>query len=47
MFEPPEMMRSLERSFRVRHPSSLNAPTSPVWSQPPFRVRALASGSFQ
>ena len=43
MLLPPLMIRSLERSFSVRKPSSSKAPTSPVCSQPPRKVAALAS----
>ncbi len=44
MFEPPEMIRSFERSFSVKNPSGSITPTSPVRSQPSFSAAALASG---
>ena len=47
MFEPPEMIMSFERSRMVRKPSASMLPTSPVCSQPPRSVFAVASGFCQ
>src|SRR6202011_754655 len=47
MLLPPEMIMSFERSRSVRKPSSSRLPRSPVCSQPPRRVSALAAGFCQ
>ena len=41
---PPLMMRSFDRSRSVRYPSASKLPMSPVCSQPPRSVSAVASG---
>src|SRR6266545_372458 len=46
-FSPPRMIMSLIRSTRVRYPSPSRKPTSPVCSQPPASVSAVASGRLR
>lgn len=40
---PPDLMTSLARSVRVRNPSGLMFPTSPVRSQPSWNLSSAST----